>query len=112
MGGEKRTFLKLHPKIAPVKVAVFPLVGNKENITAKAKEVFNDLRKHFTTRWDDIGNIGKRYRWQDEIGTPWCVTIDYQTLEDDTVTIRDRDTARQERVVITDLKNLISEKLA
>ncbi|MEK7151052.1 MAG: glycine--tRNA ligase [Patescibacteria group bacterium] len=112
VGGEKRTFLKLHPKIAPVKVAVFPLVGNKENITAKAKEVFNDLRKHFTTRWDDIGNIGKRYRRQDEIGTPWCVTIDYQTLEDDTVTIRDRDTARQERVVITDLKNLISEKLA
>ena len=111
VGGEKRMVLKLHPKIAPVKVAVFPLVGNKENIMAKAREVFDTLRKDFTTRWDDIGNIGKRYRRQDEIGTPWCVTIDYQTLEDSTVTIRDRDTAKQERVEVKELLQYIQDRL-
>lgn len=111
MNGEKRTVLKLHPKIAPVKVAVFPLVGNKEHITQKAREVFDMLRKDFEVRFDDIGNIGKRYRRQDEIGTPWCVTVDYQTLEDGTVTVRDRDSGKQERIGINNLQTFFSEKL-
>ncbi len=112
MGGEKRVVLKLHPKIAPVKAAVFPLVSNKENIVAKAKAVFDSLQTHIETRFDDIGNIGKRYRRQDEIGTPWCITVDYQTLEDNTVTIRDRDTGKQERVAIMELGTFFSQKLA
>jgi len=112
LNGDKRVVLKLHPKLAPVKAAVFPLVANKENIVNKAKEVYESLRNNslisrlYTQRsvaWDDIGNIGKRYRRQDEIGTPWCVTIDYQTLEDQTVTIRDRDTGKQERHKIEEL---------
>lgn len=114
IGGEKRVVLRLHPKIAPVKVAVFPLVSNKEQIVSKAKEIYNQLRTsdyQFQTAWDDIGNIGKRYRRQDEIGTPWCVTIDYQTLKDDTVTIRDRDSAKQERVAIADVSRLLQEKI-
>ena len=97
----ERVLLSLSPKIAPVKVAVFPLVSNKENIVAKAREVYENLRHAAwgmgQVAWDDRGNIGKRYWAQDEIGTPWCVTIDYQTLEDDTVTVRDRDTGKQER---------------
>ncbi len=108
---EKRIVLKLHPKLAPVKVAVFPLVANKENITGKAKEVYAVLKKKFVTAWDDRGNIGKRYLSQDEIGTPWCVTIDYDTLETDTVTVRDRDTTKQERVNIDQLTKYFEEKL-
>lgn len=111
IGGEKRVVLRLNPKIAPVKVAVFPLVGNKENIVSKAKEVFDALQKDMTARWDDIGNIGKRYRRQDEIGTPWCVTVDYQTLEDDTVTVRDRDSAQQERMTVTQLESYFKEHI-
>jgi len=111
LGGEKRVLLKLDPKIAPVKVAVFPLVSNKENIVAKAREVFEMLVSQVETRWDDIGNIGKRYRRQDEIGTPWCTTIDYQTLEDETVTVRDRDSGKQERILVTDLLPYIQAKL-
>ena len=111
LGGEKRVLLKLDPKIAPIKIAVFPLVSNKENIVAKAREVFEMLVPQIETRWDDIGNIGKRYRRQDEIGTPWCVTIDYQTLEDDTVTVRDRDTGNQERVSVKELVSYFQERL-
>jgi len=108
LGGEKRIYLALKPQVAPVKVAVFPLVSNKENIVAKAREVYKSLRRTAYGVWrpvafDDNGNIGKRYRRQDEIGTPWCVTIDYQTLEDDTVTVRDRDTGKQERHKIAEL---------
>ena len=98
IGGEKRTFLKLKPIIAPIKVAVFPLVANKDNILARAREVYAFLRGKLPSAWDDIGNIGKRYRRQDEIGTPWCVTIDYKTLEDGTVTVRERDTGAQVRI--------------
>ena len=104
LGGETRTYLKLKPSIAPVKVAVFPLVKNKPDLVAKAQEIYKDLRKKIgAVVFDDNGNIGKRYRRQDEIGTPWCVTIDYQTLEDDTVTVRDRDTGEQKRYDIKDL---------
>ncbi len=108
---EKRVVLKLKPSIAPYKVAVFPLVANKENITAKAMDIYVNLKNKFSTVWDDRGNIGKRYYSQDEIGTPWCVTIDYQTLEDDTVTVRDRDTASQERINVSTLASYFAEKL-
>lgn len=107
----KRVFLGLKPDLAPIKVAVFPLVANKENLVTKAREVYEMLRPQFTTAWDDRGNVGKRYFAQDEIGTPWCVTIDYQTLEDGTVTVRDRDTAEQIRVVIADLSAWFTERL-
>ncbi|HVO86882.1 MAG TPA: glycine--tRNA ligase, partial [Candidatus Binatia bacterium] len=92
-GGEKRVFLKLPAELAPVKVAVFPLLKNKPELVDKAKEVYKMLKKEVqgTVMWDDNGNIGKRYRRQDEIGTPYCVTIDFQTLENDTVTVRHRD---------------------
>ena len=98
---EKRVVLKLHPRLAPMKVAVFPLVANKEQISAKAQSVFAMLKCKYMTAWDARGNIGKRYLSQDEAGTPMCVTIDYTTLEDDTVTVRDRDTMKQDRVNIS-----------
>lgn len=111
VNNEKRVFLKIKPILSPYKVAVFPLVANKANLVEKAKSVFDFLKPEFMTMWDDIGNIGKRYRRQDEIGTPWCITIDYQTLEDDTVTIRDRDTMKQERVKVEEIKSWIREHL-
>jgi len=102
--GETRTVLKLKPELAPVKYAVSPLLKNKPELVEKAREVFMALKKkHGNVMWDDNGNIGKRYRRQDEIGTPYCVVIDFDTLEDDTVTIRDRDTTEQVREKITTL---------
>jgi glycyl-tRNA synthetase len=103
--GEKRVYLKLPANLAPVKVAVFPLLKNKPELVAKAKEVHKMLRKQVQgeVMWDDNGNIGKRYRRQDEIGTPYCVTIDFQTLEDDTVTLRHRDSTDQTRQKISEL---------
>jgi glycyl-tRNA synthetase len=102
--GEKRIFLKFPEHLAPVKYAVSPLLKNKPELVAKAREVYTALKKkHGNVMWDDNGNIGKRYRRQDEIGTPYCVVIDFDTLEDDTVTIRDRDTTEQKRVAISDL---------
>lgn len=99
--GEKRIFLKLPAHIAPIKVAVSPLLKNKPELVAKAKEVHDMLKKEIgAVMWDDNGNIGKRYRRQDEIGTPYCITIDFQTLEDNTVTVRNRDTTEQQRVKI------------
>ncbi len=107
-----RIYLKISPQLAPYKVAVFPLVRNKPDIMDKAKEIFHDLKNAgIYAVFDDRGNIGKRYYAQDEIGTPWCVTIDYQTLEDGTVTIRDRDTALQERVEVAKLEELIKSEL-
>lgn len=112
LGGETRTYLKLPPKIAPVKIAVFPLVKNKPDLVNKAKEIYKNLRKKFSAvEFDDNGNIGKRYRRQDEIGTPWCVTIDYQTLENDTVTVRDRDTGDQKRPNTKDLDEYFEKML-
>lgn len=108
---DKRVVLKLNPRIAPYKIAVFPLVANKEEITKKARELYLRLKLRLNTVWDDRGNIGKRYYAQDEIGTPWCITVDYQTLEDNTVTVRDRDTAQQERVAISSLDSYFQEKL-
>ena len=106
-----RVILKLHPKIAPYKVAVFPLLANKPELVEKARQVFDKLRLSFHTTWDDRGNIGKRYFSQDEIGTPWCVTIDFTTLEDDSVTVRDRDTTKQERVNVDKLPEYFQNKI-
>ncbi len=105
--GESRTVLKLHPSIAPIKAAVFPLLRNKPELVAKAREVFNKLSQEMMCEFDDNGNIGKRYRRQDEIGTPYCVTIDFHSLEDDTVTLRNRDTTEQVRVKIAELSQHI-----
>ena len=108
LGGEKRAYLKLSPKVAPIRVAVFPLLKNKPELVAKAREVYSMLKKEISNiHFDDNGNIGKRYRRQDEIGTPSCVTIDFDTLEDNTVTLRDRDTGEQERISIEDLVSKI-----
>lgn len=104
-----RLVLKLNPKVAPYKAAVFPLVKNKEEIVKKAEAVFGLLAENFTIVWDDRGNIGKRYLSQDEIGTPFCITVDYQTLEDQTVTIRHRDTAEQERIAISELEDFLGK---
>jgi glycyl-tRNA synthetase len=105
INGEKRAYLKLPANLAPVKVAVSPLLKNKPELVAKAREVYTMLKKEFgNVMWDDNGNIGKRYRRQDEIGTPYCVTIDFDTLEDNTVTIRHRDTAEQERLKIAEIR--------
>jgi glycyl-tRNA synthetase len=104
VNGEKRTFLKLPEHLAPIKYAVSPLLKNKEELVKKAREVYDLLKKkRGNVMWDDNGNIGKRYRRQDEIGTPYCVVIDFDTLEDDSVTVRDRDTTEQKRVTITQL---------
>jgi glycyl-tRNA synthetase len=100
---EERTVLKLKPELAPVRYAVFPLLKNKPELVEKAREVYEQLNKLYPCEFDDNGNIGKRYRRQDEIGTPECIVIDFQTLEDGTVTVRDRDTTEQKRVSISDL---------
>ena len=106
-----RVVLRLHKALAPIKVAVLPL-SRKEVLTQLAQEVWSYLRPHFTTTYDDAQSIGRRYRRQDEIGTPYCVTIDFQSLEDRQVTIRDRDTMQQERVPIADLVPILRGKLA
>lgn len=108
-----RTYLEISPKIAPVKFAVFPLVSNKEKLVKKAKKVFDDTRLSLNLNavFDDRGNIGKRYFAQDEIGTPWCITVDHDTLKDDAVTVRDRDTKKQERVSVDKLSSYIQNKL-
>lgn len=104
VNGEKRIYLKFPEHLAPIKFAVSPLLKNKPELVAKAREVFTILKKkHGAVMWDDNGNIGKRYRRQDEIGTPYCVVIDFDTLEDNAVTIRDRDTTEQKRVPISEL---------
>jgi glycyl-tRNA synthetase len=106
-----RVILQLHPRLAPYKVAVFPLLANKPELIQYARNIYADLKKHFTVAWDDRGNIGKRYYSQDEIGTPLAITIDFKTLEDHTVTIRNRDTAEQERVGAEGINLSIAERL-
>ena len=99
----KRVVMRFKPNIAPYKAAVFPLVKNKPEIIEKARGVFDMLAAKMGVVWDDRGNIGKRYFYQDEIGTPFCITVDYQTLEDNTVTVRERDSMQQERVSLDEL---------
>ncbi|MCG2690920.1 glycine--tRNA ligase [Candidatus Parcubacteria bacterium] len=109
--GETRVVLKLSKKLAPIKVAIFPLLKNKPELVKKAKEIFNSLKTRFMCEFDDHGNIGKRYRRQDEIGTPYCVTVDFESLEDNAVTVRDRDSMKQERVGIGELERYLRDKL-
>ena len=106
-----RVYLKLSPKLAPYKVAVFPLLANKPELVKKAKTIYDDLKEDFMTSWDDRGNIGKRYASQDEIGTPFCITVDFDSLNDEMVTVRDRDNAKQKRVKIVDLKDYLSDRI-
>ncbi|GAA1409603.1 MULTISPECIES: glycine--tRNA ligase [Glutamicibacter] len=109
-GVDKRTVLKLDPRLAPVKAAVLPLSRN-ENLSPKAKDLANELRKRWNIDFDDAGAIGRRYRRQDEIGTPFCITVDFDTLEDQAVTIRERDTMAQERVSLDQVTAYLSERL-
>ncbi len=109
--GETRTVLHLSPRIAPVKVAVFPLM-KKEPLAGKAQEVFHMIQEYWTSEYDESGAIGKRYRRQDELGTPYCITIDFDTLENNTVTLRDRDSMQQERVPIDQLLVVLRQKLS
>lgn len=107
----ERVVLKLVPRLAPYKVAVFPLLANKPELVEKARGIYDDLKNDFSVAWDDRGNIGKRYYAQDEIGTPWCITADFQTLDDNTVTVRDRDTAKQERLPVDKLTDYFQNLL-
>jgi len=117
LGGETRVVLKFPPHLAPVKAAVFPLLKNKPDLVAKAREIYEALKKEIPQiMWDDNGNVGKRYRRQDEIGTPFCITIDFDTLGEtaelkDTVTLRDRDSGQQQRVAISELAAMLKEKI-
>jgi glycyl-tRNA synthetase len=108
---ELRTVLRFSPLVAPIKVAVFPLVKNKPELYAKARAIFAQLQRRWPCFWDESGAIGRRYRRMDEAGTPWCVTVDFQTLEDGTVTIRDRDTMQQERVTVPALQEKLDQVL-
>lgn len=108
---KERIVLKLKPQLAPFKAAVFPLLANKIQLVQLARQIYDDLRKHFLVAFDDRGNIGKRYYYQDEIGTPFCITVDFESLKNKDVTIRDRDTTKQERVKIKDLLKILKEKL-
>ncbi|MDI3535288.1 MAG: glycyl-tRNA synthetase, partial [Thermosediminibacterales bacterium] len=108
--GEKRVVMGFHPEIAPIKAAVLPL-SKKEELETVAKDITSTLRKYYPVEYDNTGSIGKRYRRQDEIGTPYCITVDFDSLEDKKVTVRDRDTMAQDRIAIEDLIHYLREKL-
>jgi len=112
VGERERTVLRLHPQLAPVKAAVLPLIGKDTAMVEKARALYEELRRRFSVEYDDNGAIGRRYRRQDEIGTPWGLTIDEQTLEDDTVTLRDRDSLAQERLPLGGVRAKLAEQLA
>jgi glycyl-tRNA synthetase len=108
---ESRVVMKFSPNMAPYKAAVFPLLANKTDLVEKADKIFKGLIKKFSVVWDDRGNIGKRYLSQDEIGTPFCITVDFNSLQDDTVTVRDRDSTKQERVSVDKLSEYLQTKI-
>src|SRR5207302_4145830 len=110
IGGEARTVMRFHPRLAPTKAAIFPLV-NKEGMPEKAHALYRELKKQFNVFYDDKGAVGRRYRRQDEAGTPFCITIDGQTLQDNTVTIRDRDTTKQERIPLGGVAAELKQRL-
>lgn len=110
-GGDSRVVLHLPEALAPVKCAVLPLV-RKDGLPEKAREIVDDLKFDFATRYDEKDSIGKRYRRQDAVGTPYCITVDHQTLEDNTVTLRHRDSMEQERVAIADLHKIIHDRVS
>ena len=110
--GEKRNFLKFHPSIAPVKVSILPLVKNKEALVSVARELYDSLSKRWNVSWDATGAVGRRYRRADEVGTPYCITVDFETIEDDAgVTIRDRDTTEQIRLPIDEVIPYLSKQI-
>jgi glycyl-tRNA synthetase len=109
--GEIRTWLKINPKVSAYKLAIFPLASNKPELIQKAENLYQELSENFSVDFDDSSNIGKKYRRQDEIGTPWCLVVDFQTLEDDSVTIRDRDTMEQVRLPSTEVSAWLQNKL-
>ena len=110
---ENRTWLALNPKLSPYKAAVFPLLRNKPELVGKAREIYQSLvLEGISVNWDDRGNIGKRYLAQDEIGTPLCITVDFDTLEKNSVTIRDRDTMQQERVDVDKIREYIVNRIS
>ena len=111
IGGEARTVMRFHPRLAPIKAAIFPLV-NKEGMPEKAHALYRELKADYNVFYDDKGAVGRRYRRQDEAGTPFCVTIDGQTLQDNTVTIRDRDTTQQSRVPMNGVAEELRKRLA
>jgi len=108
---ENRIVLKIDKRLSPIKIAIFPLLKNKPNLVEKAKEIYEELRETWICEFDISGSIGKRYRRQDEIGTPYCVTVDFDSLTDNSVTIRERDTMKQERVEVDNLKEYFSKNL-
>jgi len=107
---KKRTVLRFNPRIAPVKVAVLPLLKNKPELVQRAKDIYTRLKRRYAVFYDEGGAIGKRYRRQDEIGTPWCITIDFETIEKDgTFTLRERDSMQQRRITETELFTILEE---
>jgi glycyl-tRNA synthetase len=108
---ETRVVMRFHPRIAPIKVSVFPLLKNRPELVAKARQVYGLLRDHMNTFYDDAGAIGRRYRRQDEVGTPFCVTVDFATLADRQVTVRERDTMTQDRIPVESLVAYLRERL-
>jgi glycyl-tRNA synthetase len=111
MDGERRVVLRLHPRVAPIKVAVFPLLKNKPELVELSREIFQALRCHWNVAWDAVGAIGRRYRRMDEVGTPFAITVDFESLENRTVTLRERDTGQQTRIAIDDLVPLFRERI-
>ena len=111
VNGETRVVLRFKPKLAPIKAAVFPLVKNKPELTEKARTLFSKLQKRWYTTYDETGAIGRRYRRMDEIGTPWCITVDFDSLENNTYTLRDRDTTKQTRLSESELTAFFEEQL-
>ena len=111
VGGEKRKILKFHPSIAPIKVAVFPLVKNKPAIVKKSRDIFLNLQKRYNVAWDTSGAIGRRYRRADEAGTPFCITVDFDSVEDDSVTVRYRDSTEQKRIPVLDLYSFLGKEI-
>lgn len=112
VGGEKRSLLKFDPKIAPIKACVLPLVKNKEALVSVARELFEKLQRRWNVQWDATGAIGRRYRRADEVGVPFCITVDFETIEDDNaVTIRDRDTTDQVRIPIDEVIPYLSKAI-
>jgi len=103
--------LRLHPRLAPIKAGVLPLV-KKDGLPEVAEKLFKDLKKHFKVQYDDSGSIGRRYRRQDEVGTPYCFTIDHETLQNDTITVRERDSTAQVRIHISQAKAYLADKLS
>ncbi|MBU1032074.1 glycine--tRNA ligase [Patescibacteria group bacterium] len=108
---DNRIYLRLHPKLAPIKAAVFPLLANKPELVKTARKIYLDLKSCLMVAWDDRGNIGGRYASQDEIGTPFCITVDFKSLEDEAVTVRDRNTTKQDRIKISGLKEYLNGKI-